>query len=471
MVDDFVNPPAKEDLDPQGLLTIHYAGRVTRLPVSKNIGKKVPLAGSDVSVEIAEYLPNARLQADGRFVNVGDKPRNPVVELRVYLPGVKEPLRQVAKASFASPGGMHIDKCPVKFWYHHPAVAAEPAVEFLATSDGKLYCRVGNGKYESRGEVHCGRHARRLGRFLGLDRQLRAPCPPRADLHARQGRPRRGTRSETFEAAAEVELTAGDTTRRLWLQRGDDENGMPVPIKTSEGTLAHFLRLRKPAAGLLLAVEEVHAGHEPRRDGRCVVRQHRTPARRRREHRQGPRNFHERAAGPRKVHVLPVGNPAQRHGNGAHRGLRPGPVAEVSRQHHDLCGHADHVRHAFPACRGPAFPFFPDNDQDQGATHATRYRGQPGLCLPRRFGLWGLIPGPAVRLDGLAIAARPGRRPAEAAGQPCLGNLAVVGQSGQLHRPGDEPVARRDGLLHGHAVRFADVGQDTPLSHRERGRG
>ena len=89
-------------------------------------------------------------------MNLGDKPRNPVVELRVYLPGAKEPVRQVAKASFANPGGMHIDKCPVKFWYHHPAVAAEPAVEFLATSDSRLFCRVGNGKYESRGEVHAG---------------------------------------------------------------------------------------------------------------------------------------------------------------------------------------------------------------------------------------------------------------------------------------------------------------------------
>ena len=29
MVDDFISPPAKEDLDPQGLLTIHYEGRVT----------------------------------------------------------------------------------------------------------------------------------------------------------------------------------------------------------------------------------------------------------------------------------------------------------------------------------------------------------------------------------------------------------------------------------------------------------
>ena len=60
MLDDFVNPPAKEDLDPQGLLTIHYEGRVTRVPVSKNLGKKVPLDHGAALVEIAQYLPNAR---------------------------------------------------------------------------------------------------------------------------------------------------------------------------------------------------------------------------------------------------------------------------------------------------------------------------------------------------------------------------------------------------------------------------
>ena len=173
-------------------------------------------------------------------MNVGDKPVNPVVELRVYLPGVKEPVRQVAKASFASPGGMHIEKCPVKFWYHHPAVAAEPAVEFLATSDGKLYCRVGNGKYESRGEVHAGDTldawadtAVSIVNFVPHARRELVFTPVRVGPHVPMG----GGDRETFEAAAEVELTAGDTTRSLWLQRGDD-GGMPIPVKTSEGTLA-----------------------------------------------------------------------------------------------------------------------------------------------------------------------------------------------------------------------------------------
>ena len=241
MVNDFINPPAKEELDPQGMLTIHYEGRVTRLAVSKNIGRKVPLEGGNATVQIARYLPNARLQADGSYVNAGDKPANPVVELQVYVPGGDAPVRQVAKASFSNPGGLHVAKCPVKFWYHHPAVAAEPAVEFLATSAGKLYCRVGNGKYESRGEVRAGDtieawtdtlvtiagfvpHAQRELVFT----PVQVPAP---------GTPGRGRDHETFEAAAQVELTAGDTTRSLWLQRGA-EGGMPIPVATSEGLLA-----------------------------------------------------------------------------------------------------------------------------------------------------------------------------------------------------------------------------------------
>jgi cytochrome c-type biogenesis protein CcsB len=259
MVEDFVNPPAKEGLDPQGLLTIHYEGRVTRVPVSKNLGKKVRLEQGDVSVEIAQYLPNARLQADGRFVTMGEKPRNPVVELRVYLPGAKEPVRQVAKASFASPGGMHIEKCPVKFWYHHPAVAAEPAVEFLATSDGKLYCRFGNGKYESRGEVHAGET---LDAWTNTSVSIVSFVPhARRELIFTPAKVVRGDR-ETFEAAAEVELTAGDTTRSLWLQRGD-QGGMPIPVKTSEGALAISYGYESLPLGFSLRLQKFTRGMNP----------------------------------------------------------------------------------------------------------------------------------------------------------------------------------------------------------------
>ncbi|MGO9113462.1 MAG: cytochrome c biogenesis protein CcsA [Thermoguttaceae bacterium] len=259
MVEDFVSPPAKEDLDPQGLLTIHYEGRMTRVPVSKNVGKKVALEHGDVFVKIDQYLPNARLQADGHYVNTGTKPGNPVVELQVYLPGVKEPVRQVAKASFASPGGMHIDKCPVKFWYHHPAVAAEPAVEFLATSDGKLFCRIGNGKYESRGEVHAGDT---LDAWANTSVSIVSFVPhARRELVFTPVNVVRGDR-ETFEAAAEVELTAGETTRSLWLQRGDD-GGMPIPVKTSDGAVAISYGYESLPLGFSLQLKKFTRGMNP----------------------------------------------------------------------------------------------------------------------------------------------------------------------------------------------------------------
>jgi len=259
MVADFVSPAAKEDLDPKGLLTIHYEGRVTRLPVSKNVGKKIRLDNSDVSVEIAEYLPNARLQADGRFVNVNDKPLNPVVELRVYLADAKEPVRQVAKASFANPGGLRIAKCPVKFWYHHPAVAAEPAVEFLATSDNRLYCRVGNGKYESRGEVHAGDT---VDAWADTSVSIVNFVPhARRELVFTPAQVARGAR-ETFEAAAQVELTAGGSTRRLWLQRGE-QGGMPIPVKTSEGALAISYGYESLPLGFSLQLTKFTRGMNP----------------------------------------------------------------------------------------------------------------------------------------------------------------------------------------------------------------
>ena len=324
MVDDFINPPAKDGLDPQGLLTIHYEGRVTRVPVSKNIGKKIPLEGGDVSVEIAQYLPNAKLQADGRYVNMGDRVAQQSARRVAGLSARrhKEPVRQVAKASFANPGGMHIEKCPVKFWYHHPAVAAEPAVEFLATSEASSTAAWAMGS-TSRGARSMRATRRGLDQHRGLDRQLRAPCPPRVGLHAREGRPRR--RSETFEAAAEVEVTAGDTTRSLWLQRGDG-GGMPIPVKTSEGTLAISYGYESLPLGFSLQLKKFTRGMNPGGMGDAsfasTVHLHDEA----KQIDQDQRNLHERAAGPRKVHVLSIGNPAQRHGHGAHRGLRPGPV-------------------------------------------------------------------------------------------------------------------------------------------------
>ena len=363
---------------------------MTRVPVSKNIGKKIPLDGRrrfrrDRRVPAQCQAPGRRpLREPGR-----QAPQSGRRAAGLLCPASRSRSARLPRPSFASPGGMHIEKCPVKFWYHHPAVAAEPAVEFLATSDGKLYCRVGNGKYESRGEVHAGDT---LDAWADTSVSIVNFVPhARRELIFTPVKVARGDR-ETFEAAAEVELTAGDTTRTpLAATRRRRRNADPgQDLRRHAGD---FLRLRKPAAGLFLAVEEVHAGHEPRRDGRRLASP--APCTCTTKPRISTRTS-EISMNEPLVHgkytfyqsgILPSGT-----GTVLTVASRPGPVLEVSRQHHDLCGHADHVRHAFPARQGPAIPFFPDNDQDQGANYATCHRGQPGICLPRRFGLWGIRP-------------------------------------------------------------------------------
>jgi cytochrome c-type biogenesis protein CcsB len=258
MVEDFLHPPASEGLGEQGLLSIHYHGKIEHVTVSKSLGKKVALADG-VSVEFVSYMPNAKMQADGSFVNVGPMPVRPVLELKVYLPGEKEPIRQFARPSFANPDGMRTVSCPVKFWYHHPKIAAESAVELLSTSDGKLYCRVGNGKYEPRGEVHAGDI---LEAWPNTSLAIVNFVPhARRELIFTPVKKSRGDK-DNFEAAAEVELTVGDTTRKLWLQRGD-QGGMPIPVKTADGTVTISYGYESLPLGFSLNLKKFTRGLNP----------------------------------------------------------------------------------------------------------------------------------------------------------------------------------------------------------------
>ena len=72
-----------------------------------------------------------------------DKPRNPVLELRIHLPGEREPIRQLAfaKAPLLNLDGVFGRVCPVKFWYHHASMPQTPGAVFLQTPTGQLYCR------------------------------------------------------------------------------------------------------------------------------------------------------------------------------------------------------------------------------------------------------------------------------------------------------------------------------------------
>lgn len=264
MVEDFLQPPAKDkDMDKDGLLAIHCEGKVQRIPVSKNIGKKISLP-ADMAVEIAEYLPNARPKTDGKFVSQGTDPQNPMLELRVHLPGKKEPMRQIAFAAspFLTMDGIHGRTSPVKFWYHHPAVAIESGIEFLATSDGKLYCRVAvEGKYLPRGEVKEGarvetwsKGAISLVKYLPHAKEKVTYYP----LELPRGQ------SEGPGAAAQIEVTAGGVTRQVWLTRGGQQMPQtPQMIDTPEGRLAVGLDFEELMLGFALRLTKFTRGLNP----------------------------------------------------------------------------------------------------------------------------------------------------------------------------------------------------------------
>lgn len=241
MCDDFLNPPAAKEMDPSGVLSVHYDGKVQRIPVGPNIGKKVPLGDGKVSVEVVEYLPNAK-PGPGKpgtkvnFVSEGTEPKDPLLELLIHVEGEKEPIRQIAfaRVPFQSFDGMHGRSSPVKFWYHHPAVLATPGVQFMQTPDGKLYGRVGiDGQYQPRGLL-------REGDVIKLPDKVRVAIAQ----HLPSARQEVSFHSVPFSAdergapppAVRLDVTAGGETQEVWLRHKDPQHGVRR-INTPEGQL------------------------------------------------------------------------------------------------------------------------------------------------------------------------------------------------------------------------------------------
>ncbi len=105
MLEDFSSPPSGGGAT-DGILSMHYDGRMYRIPVKDNVGKKVAVGKSDIRVEIASYLPDARPDAAAHFTTVSQQPNNPLLELKVYLPGKEATLaaNRLRQESSAEPG-------------------------------------------------------------------------------------------------------------------------------------------------------------------------------------------------------------------------------------------------------------------------------------------------------------------------------------------------------------------------------
>jgi len=242
MLEDFRRPPT--DHPPEGapagkdgVLSMHYDGKMYRVAVAEKVGQRVPVGQSGILVEIVKYLPNALAGPKVQFTSEGDEPKRPLLDLLVHLPGEDKPLRQLAFAQdpFLTLDGVHGRPCPVRFWYHHPAVPAPPGAELLQTSDGKLYCRLGvEGAYQWRGEVQQGdqievaaQYKLSILKYIPRARQEVSFQPVELPAEENAGP----------EAAALVELTAaGGKPQEVWLQRGDEMHGFQR-LQTPQGAV------------------------------------------------------------------------------------------------------------------------------------------------------------------------------------------------------------------------------------------
>ena len=261
MADDFLHPPAA-DMDKEGVLSLHYEGRMYRIPVGANLGKKVPVGKTKAFLEIVGYFPNGTPIGSGDFVSQGNEPQNPVVTLRVYLPGKNQPLRQVAFAAkpLLSSKASTAESCPIKFWYHHPKVAVVSGVEFLQTPNRKLYCRIArNSTYQPGATVATGNEIEMGAQFKVSVFQYLPKA--RREVTCQSLEPAAGM-ARAAGPAALVQVTAGETTRQLWLKENDSNYGLQS-LSTPEGRLEIRFANEDIPLGFVLKLKEFQRGRNP----------------------------------------------------------------------------------------------------------------------------------------------------------------------------------------------------------------
>jgi hypothetical protein len=220
MVQDFLEPPT-EDPGKAGILSIHHGGKLRRVRVDEQLGKKIALDDSGLAVEVIAYLANAKPTHDMKFISTGEQPKNPVLELKVHLPKHDRPARQLAfaKAPLLTLDAVRGNELPIKFWYHHPAVKPVSGAVFLQTPEGTLYCRaVTGGAGKPPQAVKPGDKIPLGAEFSVL---VRRHLPQARKQVSFQPVDPAVPGEAASEAAALVEVTVGKEQRQVWLKRQD----------------------------------------------------------------------------------------------------------------------------------------------------------------------------------------------------------------------------------------------------------
>jgi hypothetical protein len=236
MLADFLNPPMSEP-GKKGTLTIYYQDHVQRAAVDQYVGRAIDVGDGDAKVELVHYFTNAKLDAAGQFQAVSEEVRNPLVELKVELPGDDQPYRQVAfaKSPLLNFDGVYERECPVKFVYEHPEIERATAIEFLQAGDGKLYGRtVSGGKCTAHGEVTAGRRLELPGDFSFTVTEYVPHA--RRDISYKPARGAAVQEPGRESAAAELQVAIAGMAETLWLQRNHPEFQLST-IHTADGSL------------------------------------------------------------------------------------------------------------------------------------------------------------------------------------------------------------------------------------------
>lgn len=266
MLADFLQP-SRDRLGEKGVLTAYYQDTVKHVTVDEHVGTPVQVGKSGATVEVVQYLANAKLDAGGQFKSIGTEPRNPLVELKVSLPSDDKPFRQVAfaKSPMLNFDGVYGRDCPVKFTYQHPQLKPGAAVEFMQGRDGKLFGRtIADGNYKPLGEITVGK---RIDVKSGFALALTEYAPhSRCDVSFQRIEHAENGSSHNDAPAAQVEIAVSGVTRKLWLQR--NEAGYDVgTIDTPEGPLrVQFTTARMPL-GFKLELVDLQQGNYLGRGG------------------------------------------------------------------------------------------------------------------------------------------------------------------------------------------------------------
>ena len=264
MLEDFLRPPG-DDAGTKGRLIMYIGDTVERVSLDQYTGQKIPLGSTGIAVEITQYLPNARPDKLGNFTSQGELPRNPMVELRVHLPGKQQPLRQIAfaKDPLLNLDGVYPVICPVKFRFDHPAIQRQTAIELLQTSDGKLFGRLCSaGRFTSPGEIHPGDRIQ-LPANCQLEIVEHLPHARREVTFTSDGDAASRQVRDQSEPAALVELRMGDTSEQVWLRRSDPAYGRSALAMPGGTMVLSYENARMPlgfSLGLIGTRREVNPG-------------------------------------------------------------------------------------------------------------------------------------------------------------------------------------------------------------------